>query len=54
MMSLMNKYFEGEELTEEEIRTGLRKGTIAGTIVPVLCGSAFQKQRRAVNAGCSD
>ncbi|MBK1989928.1 elongation factor G [Sphaerospermopsis aphanizomenoides BCCUSP55] len=42
--SLMNKYFEGEELTEDEIRTALRKGTIAGTIVPVLCGSAFKNK----------
>ncbi len=41
---LMNKYFEGEELTEAEIRTALRKGTIAGTIVPVLCGSAFKNK----------
>lgn len=41
---LMTKYFEGEELTEEEIKTALRKGTIAGTIVPVLCGSAFKNK----------
>jgi elongation factor G len=41
---LMNKYFEGEELTEAEIRTALRKGTTAGTIVPVLCGSAFKNK----------
>ncbi len=41
---LMTKYFEGEELTEEEIRTALRKGTVAGTIVPVLCGSAFKNK----------
>ncbi|KAB8319162.1 elongation factor G [Tolypothrix campylonemoides VB511288] len=41
---LMSKYFEGEELTEEEIRTALRKGTIAGSIVPVLCGSAFKNK----------
>lgn len=41
---LMAKYFEGEELTEEEIRTALRKGTIAGTIVPLLCGSAFKNK----------
>ena len=41
---LMNKYFEGEELTETEIRTALRKGTIAGTIVPMLCGSAFKNK----------
>ncbi|WGV26428.1 elongation factor G [Halotia branconii] len=42
--NLMNKYFEGEELTEEEIRSALRKGTTAGTIVPVLCGSAFKNK----------
>ncbi|MBH8577883.1 elongation factor G [Nostocaceae cyanobacterium CENA369] len=42
--NLMNKYFEGEELTEDEIVTALRKGTIAGTIVPVLCGSAFKNK----------
>ncbi|WP_066377883.1 MULTISPECIES: elongation factor G [unclassified Anabaena] len=41
---LMAKYFEGEELTQDEIRTALRKGTIAGTIVPVLCGSAFKNK----------
>jgi elongation factor G len=41
---LMEKYLEGEELTEEEIQTGLRKGTIAGTIVPMLCGSAFKNK----------
>jgi elongation factor G len=40
----MTKYFEGEELTEDEVRTALRKGTIAGTIVPVLCGSAFKNK----------
>jgi elongation factor G len=41
---LMNKYFEGEELTEEEVRKALRKGTVAGTIVPTLCGSAFKNK----------
>lgn len=41
---LIEKYLEGEELTEEEIRSALRKGTIAGTIVPVLCGSAFKNK----------
>ncbi|MBD1922788.1 elongation factor G [Microcoleus sp. FACHB-831] len=41
---LMEKYLEGEELTEEEISTALRKGTIAGTIVPLLCGSAFKNK----------
>ena len=42
--ALMTKYFEGEELTEAEIALALRKGTIAGTIVPVLCGSAFKNK----------
>ncbi len=41
---LMTKYFEGEELTEEEVRLALRKGTIAGTMVPMLCGSAFKNK----------
>lgn len=41
---LMQKYFDGEEISEAEIKTGLRKGTIAGTIVPVLCGSAFKNK----------
>lgn len=41
---LMEKYLEGEELTMAEIQGGLRKGTIAGTIVPVLCGSAFKNK----------
>ncbi|WP_414754434.1 elongation factor G [Anabaena sp. CCY 9910] len=42
--ALMTKYFDGEALTEEEIRSALRQGTIAGTIVPVLCGSAFKNK----------
>ena len=41
---LMEKYLEGEEPTNEEIRTQLRKGTIAGKIVPLLCGSAFKNK----------
>ena len=42
--ALMEKYLEGEELTEQEIRQGLRKGTINGSIVPMLCGSAFKNK----------
>ncbi len=42
--ALIEKYLEGEELTEAEIRKGLRQGTIAGTIVPTLCGSAFKNK----------
>ncbi|MBF2047169.1 MAG: elongation factor G [Leptolyngbya sp. IPPAS B-1204] len=41
---LIEKYLGGEDLTEEEIRAALRKGTIEGTIVPVLCGSAFKNK----------
>ena len=41
---LTEKYLEGEELTEEEIRTALRKATIAGKMVPMLCGSAFKNK----------
>ncbi len=41
---LIEKYLEGEELTEAEIRKGLRQGTVAGTIIPVLCGSAFKNK----------
>ncbi|MBW4591388.1 MAG: elongation factor G [Brasilonema angustatum HA4187-MV1] len=41
---LMTKYFDGEELTEDEIRTALRKGTVTGKIVPMLCGSAFKNK----------
>ncbi|MGB3240013.1 MAG: elongation factor G [Geitlerinemataceae cyanobacterium] len=42
--ALTEKYLEGEDLTEAEIQTALRKGTIAGTIVPLLCGSAFKNK----------
>jgi elongation factor G len=41
---LMNKYLEGEELSEEEIKEGLRRRTIALEIVPMLCGSAFKNK----------
>ncbi|MBW4654208.1 MAG: elongation factor G [Kaiparowitsia implicata GSE-PSE-MK54-09C] len=41
---LTEKYLEGEDLTAEEIRAALRKGTNLGTIVPVLCGSAFKNK----------
>ncbi|MCC5898214.1 MAG: elongation factor G [Phormidium sp. GEM2.Bin31] len=41
---LMEKYLEGEEISEEQVRATLRRGTIDGTIVPVLCGSAFKNK----------
>ena len=41
---LMEKYFDGEELSKEEILSGLRKRTISGDIVPVCCGSSYRKK----------
>ena len=41
---LMMKYLDGEELTIDEIRAGLRKGTLANTIVPVTCGSSYKNK----------
>ena len=41
---LMEKYLEGEEFTEEEIKKGLRSRTINNEIVPVFCGSAFKNK----------
>ena len=42
--TLMEKYFGGEEISEEEIKVALRKATIEGTVVPVLCGTAFKNK----------
>lgn len=42
--ALMEKYLEGQEITEKEIRAALRKGTVAGAIVPVLCGTSFKNK----------
>jgi elongation factor G len=42
--ALTEKYLEGIELTEDEIREGLRKGTLTGKIVPMVCGSAFKNK----------
>jgi elongation factor G len=41
---MMDKYLGGETLTEEEIKKALRNRTIAGEIVPMLCGSAFKNK----------
>jgi len=41
---LMMKYLEGEEISEQEIRVALRKGTLAMKIVPVFTGSAFKNK----------
>ncbi|MFW0110987.1 elongation factor G [Rothia sp. CCM 9417] len=41
---LMNKYLEGEELTLEEIKAGIRQLTVNNEAYPVLCGSAFKNR----------
>ena len=41
---LMMKYLEEGDLTEDEIKKGLRKGTIANTVVPVTCGSSYKNK----------
>ncbi|MGC5077318.1 elongation factor G [Agrococcus sp. DT81.2] len=42
--ALMEKYFEGEELTVAEIKAAIRKMTVNSEIYPVLCGSAFKNR----------
>jgi len=41
---LMNRYLEGGELSIEDIKYGIRQRTIAGEIVPMLCGTAFKNK----------
>ena len=41
---LMMKFLEGEELTIDEIKKTIRKETIAGRMVPMLCGSAYRNK----------
>ncbi len=40
--ALLTRYLEGETLTDAELRAGLRRATIAGELVPVLCGSSLR------------
>ena len=42
--TVMDKYLEGGELTEQEIKDGLRERTLKSEIVPCLCGSAFKNK----------
>jgi elongation factor G len=42
--ALMEKYFEGQPLSAEEVIDALRKSTVRGNLVPVLCGSAFKNR----------
>ncbi|GAC1475938.1 MAG: elongation factor G [Vulcanimicrobiaceae bacterium] len=42
--ALLEMYFAGEELPIERLKTALRKATIAGDVLPMLCGSAFKNK----------
>jgi elongation factor G len=42
--TLLEKYLEGHEPTEQELRSAIRKACLAGAVVPVLCGSAFKNK----------
>ncbi len=42
--TLLEKYLEGKEITEAEIKTVLRTATIQGKIIPVLCGASFKNK----------
>jgi len=41
---LLHRYLEGEPYTSQDVRRALRKGTVAGRIQPVMCGSAFKNK----------
>ncbi|MGH2453681.1 MAG: elongation factor G [bacterium] len=42
--ALLHRYLEGETISAEEIRAGLRQGTLTARVVPVLCGSSFRNK----------
>lgn len=42
--ALLERYFEGEEISLEELKKALRKATIAKTLTPVLCGSSYKNK----------
>jgi elongation factor G len=50
--NLMEKYCEGIQITKQELILGIRRATLARTVVPVLCGAAFKNKgvRRLLNA----
>jgi elongation factor G len=41
---LLEKYLDGHEPTEQELRSAIRKACLAGAVVPVLCGTAFKNK----------
>lgn len=42
--ALMEKYLEGVELSEEEIKKGIKKGCLSMSLIPMLCGTAFKNK----------
>src|SRR5699024_4336526 len=42
--TIMMKYLEGEEITEDEMKAAIRKGTLSKHFFPVLCGSAYKNK----------
>ncbi|MCD6133637.1 MAG: elongation factor G [Deltaproteobacteria bacterium] len=42
--SIMEKYIEGKDISEEELKKVIRRATVAGKVIPVLCGSAFKNK----------
>ena len=42
--ALMEKFFDGQELTTEELKAGLRKACISCDLIPVFCGSAYRNK----------
>ena len=51
---LMEKYLDGEEITNEELVNGIRKGTLNVEFYPVVCGTAFKNKgvRKVLRRGC--
>src|SRR5688572_20179394 len=41
---LLAKYLDGQDISEDELRRAIRKACVAGTVTPVLCGSAFKNK----------
>ncbi|MGE5614403.1 MAG: elongation factor G [Bacillota bacterium] len=42
--NIMKKYIEGEEISVEELRAGIRKATISASLIPVTCGSSYRNK----------
>ena len=47
------KYLEGEEITEAELKEGIRRATVNVEFYPVLCGSAFKNKGSITIGRCS-